>query len=330
MSTVTLANGRSFVAPSGTTMLDAALAAGLVLEHSCRTGRCGTCKARVVAGRTSALLDETSLTGAETVQGYVLTCAREACGDVTLDAEDLGELAGLGPRTFPCRIDSIDRVAPDVVVVRLRLPPTAAFRFLAGQYIDITGPGGVKRSYSVASAADATAGIELHIRRVDGGALSRYWFEDAQPNDLLRFRGPLGSFFLRDVAGLDLVFLATGTGYAPVHSMLSSLQGLSATRQPRSTSLYWGGRVAHDVYADPVRQHPALDFIPVLSRAGEAWDGARGHVQAALLDRHTRPLAEATVYACGSDAMIHAARTVLCAAGLDNRRFRSDAFVSSN
>ena len=330
MSVVTLANGRTFVAAAGTTLLDAAVAQGLVLDHSCRTGRCGTCKVRVTEGRTSLLLDESSLTGQEAEDGFILTCARQACSDLSLDAEDLGELAGLTPKTFPCRIDSIDRITPDVVAVRLRLPPAAGFAFLAGQYIDITGPGGVKRSYSIASSAQAAAKLELHIRRVDGGALSRYWFDEAKPNDLLRFRGPLGTFFLRDVAGLDLIFLATGTGYAPVHSMLASLQGLPAERRPRSTSLYWGGRLPHDIYVDPVGEHPALDFVPVLSRAAPAWDGARGHVQATLLTRHTRPLAEAAVYACGSDAMIHSARTALCAAGLNPRRFQSDAFVSSN
>lgn len=328
MSVVTLANGRSFPAAQGT-VLDAALAHGLTLAYSCRTGRCGSCKVRVLEGRSAPVLDETSLTAAEIADGWILTCAREAKGDLSLDAEDLSELAGLDPKTFPCRIYMLEKVAPDVFRVRLRLPPNAGFAFRAGQYLDVSGPGGVKRSYSIASAMSEPGKLELHVRQVEGGAMSRYWFEDAKPNDLLRFRGPLGTFFLRDVAGLDLIFLATGTGYAPVHSMLAQVEGLPPDRRPRSTSLYWGGRHPRDLYADPTLQHADLRFVPVVSRANGDWDGATGHVQDVLL-QGCPSLADAAVYACGSDAMIHSARPALLAAGLNPRRFHSDAFVSSN
>lgn len=329
MPTVTLANGRSFAANPGTSILDAALAAGLVLEHSCRTGRCGSCKTRVVQGTSAALRDEVSLTADELADRFVLTCVREADSDLTIDAEDLSALAGIVPKTLPCRIDTISRVAEDVVRVELRLPPNAGFAFRAGQYVDVLGPGGLRRSYSVASDMHRPGRLELHVRHVDGGALSAYWFGTARANDLLRFRGPLGTFFLRDVAGLDLIFLATGTGYAPVHSMLAQLAAMPAGERPASVRLLWGGRVSQDLYAAMPTDVPNLQFTPVLSRADSSWAGARGHVQDVLL-ADAPALDRAAVYACGSDAMIHAARTALLAAGLPPRRFHSDAFVSSN
>jgi CDP-4-dehydro-6-deoxyglucose reductase len=326
MSLITLANQRQFTANAGTSVLDAALAEGVVLEHSCRTGRCGSCKAQVVSGASHALLAETSLSDAERQAGWILTCAREATSDLVLDIEDLGALAGISTKTQPCRIASLDRLAADVLRVVLRLPPNAGFAFLAGQYIDITSPQGDKRSYSIASDM-RSATIELQIRQVDGGAMSRYWFEQAKVNDLLRFRGPLGTFFLRDVAGLDLVFLATGTGIAPIASMLAQLPHLAAERQPKSVSLYWGARHLSDLYLDLAA--PGLRYTPVLSRAADDWQGRRGHVQDVLLS-DAPDLARTAVYACGSPAMIDAARAALTAAGLPAKRFLADAFVSSS
>jgi CDP-4-dehydro-6-deoxyglucose reductase len=329
MSVVSLANGRSFTAERGVSILDAASAAGLVLEHSCRTGRCGSCKAQVLSGSTLPLRDETSLTAEEIASRWILTCTREAECNVALDIEDLSALAGISPKTLPCRINAIRRVASDVVNVELRLPPNAGFAFLAGQYVDVTGPSGIKRSYSIASDARATAKLELHIRHVAGGAMSDYWFETAKVNDLLRFRGPLGTFFLRDLGELDLIFLATGTGYAPVHAMLKHLDALEPSARPASTQLLWGGRVSQDIYAEPADCTTEVQFIPVLSRAEPAWGGARGHVQDVLLAQRPN-LTNAVVYACGSDAMIHSSRVALTAAGLNPKRFYSDAFVSSN
>lgn len=327
-ATVTLANERRFRAERGHALLEAAMAEGVVLEHGCRTGRCGGCKAQVSAGETALIRPETSLSAAEAEAGWILTCAREAVTDVTLDIADLGALATIGTKTLPCRIDALALLAPDVMQVQLRLPPNAGFRFLAGQYIDLTGPDGTRRSYSIASDSAQPGRLALHVRRVDGGAMSRYWFEQAKANDLLRFRGPLGTFFLRDVAGLDLVFLATGTGLAPILSMIASLPALAPDARPASVTLYWGGRVPADLYLDVAQAARGVRFVPVLSRQ-PGFDGACGHVQDAFLASGPE-LSRSAVYACGSPAMTDGARAALVAAGLPAKRFHADAFVSSH
>ena len=314
-------------------MLDAAIASGLMLEHGCRTGRCGSCKAHVAHGSTVALRAPVSLTDDEIGRHWVLTCTHAAASDVKLDVEDLGDLAHIQSRISPARIDSLEKLSEDVMRVILRLPPHSQFRFLAGQYLDVSSPAGTRRSYSIASAAATPEKLELQIRRVDGGDLSSYWFEHAKPNDLLRFNGPRGTFFLRPVAGLDLVFLATGTGIAPILSMLMQLAQAPAGECPRSVSLYWGGRHREDHYLDPSPLLDGLRYVPVLSRGDIDWDGARGHVQDVLLRdvAHGRAavLDHATVYACGSEAMIHGARRLLGDGGLPSERFHFDAFVSS-
>lgn len=325
---ITLSSGRRFRTEPGVSILDAATVSGISLPYSCRTGRCSTCKCKVVSGETVALADETGLTAEEKADGWILSCVRTAKTDLDLQVEDLGGIQLATARTLPCRIQGIENLAPDVVRILLRLPPTTEFNFMPGQYIEIFGPGGIRRSYSLAAAGFADKTLELHVRAVEGGAMSDYWFNHAKTNDLLRLNGPLGTFFLRDAASMDLVFLATGTGIAPVKAILESLSELEPLQRPGSITVLWGGRILDDLYLDIGAMPGDHQYIPVLSRARDGWMGARGHVQDVLLDQRTN-LRNTVVYACGSDAMIHSARDALLQAGLPGNRFHSDAFVCS-
>lgn len=326
---ITLANGKQFPADASETMLDAALRAGIVLEHSCKTGRCGTCKVQTGTGSTIQMIDEFGLSQAECDAGWILSCARSATSDVLLEVEDLGEIKIYPAKTWPSRIQSLERLSVDVLRVILRLPPNQQLEYHPGQYTDVIGKNGLRRSYSVANAPATDKAIELHIRQVPQGAMSRYWFEEAKINDLLHLNGPLGAFFLRDVSGLDLILLATGTGIAPIKAMLEGLAAGPLGCLPRSISVYWGGRTLQDLYWNPAGVGLALRYFPVLSRADSSWTGARGYVQQAVVQSGTT-LEQAVVYACGSLAMIDSARAQMMAAGLNGRRFYSDAFVSSS
>lgn len=318
----------SFSANPGTSILDAAAAASRSIPYSCRTGRCSTCRGKLIDGKTTAMADESGLTTAEKAEGWILSCVRSAVTDVVLELETLDDLALPPRRTLPCRISGIERMAPDVLRILLRLPPGSALNYLPGQYIEAIGPGGLRRSYSLATAESTGTPLELHVRAVEGGAMSDYWFHRARDNDLLRIYGPLGTFVLRDVAGLDLILLATGTGIAPVKAILESLPALDTAELPRSVTVLWGGRGPSDLYLDIGSLPGVHRYVPVLSRAGTAWGGARGHVQDVLLGLQP-DLRNAAVYACGSDAMIHGARETLLRAGLPAGRFHSDAFVCS-
>lgn len=328
MPLIHTSNGKKFSLTEGETLLDAALRASVTLAYSCRTGRCSTCKGKVRAGTTVAIHDEIGLSQPERDAGWILTCVRSATSDLELEVEDLGDVQLFPAKTLPCRIQALERLSTDVVKVVLRLPPTGDFNFHPGQYVDVVGHGGLRRSYSIANAPALDKHIELHIRQVPGGAMSPYWFEQAKVNDLLRLNGPLGTFLLRDAAGLDLVFLATGTGIAPVKAILERLAQSPGKALPRSISVFWGGRVRDDLYWDPREIDLEHEFIPVLSRADNTWKGARGYVQQALLGQ-VREWERTVVYACGSDEMIHSARPLLLNAGLNEHRFYSDAFVCS-
>jgi len=328
MADVVISSGRHFSAGIGESILDAAQRQGVVLEYGCRTGRCGTCRARLRSGATMTSHEELGLSPAERAEGWILTCVRFASTDVSLEVEDLSDVKLYSARTLPCRIQDLHLLSDDVVKVTLRLPPDSAFAYHPGQYVDVVGQGGLRRSYSLGNAPAAHGLLELHVRRVESGAMSAYWFEKAKANDLLRLRGPLGTCFLRNVAGANLVFLATGTGIAPIKAMLEGLAVNEPQHRPGSVSVYWGGRVPQDLYWNPAEVDLEHRFVPVLSRAGAEWPGARGYVQEALLA--SRPdIGGMVVYACGSDAMIRSARGSLVAAGLPERSYRADAFVPS-
>lgn len=329
MHCVTLGNGRIFNADATTSILDAARAEGIVLEYSCRTGRCGVCKAHLVSGETTVLRPEAeSLTADEAAQSLILTCCRAAAGPVVLDIEPLDRMAGLEIRTVPARIVSIERVAPDIVTVVLRTPPATPLHFLPGQYVDVLAAG-VRRSYSLANAPRADGLLEFIVKRYPGGVLSEYWFERAQANDLIRIEGPFGTFFLRDEGPRDIVFLATGTGIAPVKALLEELAADPGRADRHRLSVFWGNREAENFVWDPVALGLDVGFHHLLSGPDGTWAGKRGYVQDAAINAGIDP-EDTVVYACGSNAMIASARAALLALGLAPKRFFSDAFVSSN
>lgn len=326
---ISLSSGLSFNIQADSTILQASSNAGVNIPYSCKTGRCSTCKCRVIKGITSPISAEIGLSEEELSEGWILSCVRTANEDVLIEVDDLSGIDIPPAKTLPCRISHISRLNSDVLLVRLKLPPTAHFKFIAGQYIDIIGPNGVRRSYSLANSSRTGNELELHIKHVPDGVLSNFWFNRAEIGDLLRLKGPLGTFFLRDVAGLELVFLATGTGIAPILSMLDSLTSLEVSQKPKSVTLFWGGRTQQDFYIDPSNIMDGLLFVPVPSRPHSGWDSAGGYVQDVFLASHAN-LSNSIVYACGSNKMIKASWALLAAKGLPSHRFFSDAFVSSS
>jgi CDP-4-dehydro-6-deoxyglucose reductase len=312
-------------------MLSGALRAGINFPYSCKNGRCSACKCKVVNGSTQLIFPEIGLSEAEKAEGWILGCARTAITNIEVKVLNLVDVVLPPVLTLPCRINGLDFLASDIMRVVLRLPPSANFEFIPGQYIQVISPNGVKRSYSVAGYDRSKLLIELHVRAVEGGVASAYWFGNAKVNDLLRLIGPMGTFFIRNYNNLDIYFLATGTGIAPIKSIIESMANVDVDGVPRSITVIWGGRKESDIYlSDEIfkKSYP-VKFIPVLSRAESGWKGSVGYVQNVLLDLKPN-LSCSAVYACGSSKMIESSRSKLVEAGLAYDFFYSDAFVASD
>lgn len=328
MSSITLSNGASFQGDITSTILECAITSGRHLAYSCKTGQCGVCAAKVLSGQTIILKAELGLSSTQLDEGLILTCCRAASTDVTLNAEDLPELRDISRKTCPVRIETLTKINDSILLATLRTPPNNTLNFLAGQYISVIGPNGIRRSYSLANAPREDGKLELHIKKVENGTFSTYWFEQAKVNDLLRVEGPFGTFFTRTPAPKTLLLLATGTGLAPIKAILERLKTLPNDEQPQ-VHLYWGNRHEEDIYFDTEQlQYPGLIVHLVLSKPRPTWNGQTGYVQTLVIKNHT-DLAGCEVYACGSIQMIESAKAALIKSGLPSNKFHSDAFVSS-
>lgn len=325
---VTLKNSNHFFCTKGTSVLDSAKAAGIVLAHSCRTGKCGVCKTNIISGNTSLTQPEIALTEQEISNGIILTCCRTAESDLRLNISDLGDLAKIQTLTLPGRIDSIEFVADDVARIVLRLPPNNSFNCLPGQYINIISANGARRSYSIANYFPSDKKIELHIRKIENGVMSQYWFDNAKVSDLLRFDGPHGTFFFRSKQERRIIFLATGTGIAPIKGMLEQFEQNPILIKDKTIEIYWGNRTFDEFYWKPQFEAIEINFNLILSRKNSDWQGMFGYVQDAVLLNNSN-LHDSVVYASGSPAMIDSAKSLFARKGLKEDCFFSDAFYSS-
>ena len=317
--------GISFEGYEDISILDSALLSRHVFEYSCKNGQCGVCKTKLIEGEIVEIQPQLALTEKDRKQQNILTCCCAPKTDIIIDAEELSALAGIEVKTLPARIHTIEQVSEHVVVIQLRLPPSANFKFLEGQFIDVLACG-VRRSYSIASTANEQF-LTLYIKKLEGGVLSQYWFYNAKPNDLVRIEGPKGSFFFREPKE-KVVFLATGTGIAPVKAILDKLESQAGMYDRVSFSLFWGNRYMDDFFWQPSYTKLNFNFVPVLSRPQVQWSGQTGYVQDVFIAENT-PLEFTQVYACGSLQMIQSASEKLIKQGLNKKYFYADAFVSS-
>lgn len=318
----------SFDQKVGETILDSAIASGFPFKYSCKKGSCGDCKVTLLSGEVESSDPYRIISEEQKKQGVILSCMSKSTGACNLEAEIIPELAGINRKVVPAKIDSIEFPVEDVAIINFRLPPNSDFKYLPGQYLNLSYLG-VQRSYSIANTQDTSTGIELHIRKVPSGIMSGHVFETFKQDMLVRLDGPIGSFFVRETSR-PIIFIATGTGFAPVKSMLESLLFNNSDRR---IYLYWGV-TSEDSYYDEkpnewASKNSLLTFIPVVSGCNASWDGRRGLVHEAVLEDFSS-LEGVDVYASGSPKMIESAWKSFSLKNLPENQFYSDAFVSSD
>lgn len=328
-------SGRSFQADSDTTLLQAALDAELLVPYGCRDGACGACKARILEG----VIDHgksplTTLPEKERAEGMALMCCARAHSDLSIECRDVRSAHDIPVRKLPCRVQNLEKLATDVMLLRLRLPPNDVFHFLPGQYVDFLLADGQRRSFSIANAQNEDNMLELHVRLIPGGRFTSHVFDAMKERDILRIEGPLGSFSLREEpdegGNQPIIFLAGGTGFAPIKAIIEQL---IRNGNSRPATLYWGGRDRESLYMHAlaeqwVRQIAGFEYVPVISGApAEGWTGRTGLVHHAVME-DLPDLSAHQVYACGAPEMIEAAKKDFSErCGLPLTAFHSDAFT---
>jgi len=332
---VTIKNtGHQFPVESSDSILQAAMNAGLVLPYGCRDGACGSCKGKLISGEVDyGEYAEKALPAEEKANGAVLFCQAKALSDVVIEARDVRKAGDIPIRKLPARVAKLERAADDVMVISLNLPANEKLQFVAGQYLDILQRDGSRRSFSMGHSPQEEKGVELHVRLVAGGSFTQHVFTAMKERDILRFEAPLGTFFLREESPKPIVFVASGTGFAPIKSILIDAFAKDITRP---MVLYWGGRRPKDLYMNALceqwaTEHANFKYVPVISDAlsEDNWSGRSGFVHRAVMADFP-DLSGHQVYACGVPIMVDSAKKDFIAqCKLPEDEFYCDSFTTA-
>ncbi|MDB5776904.1 MAG: flavin oxidoreductase [Herbaspirillum sp.] len=320
----------SFDCPPGTTILDAAKAAGYELPYSCRTGACGSCKGKILSGDVETPEGAEGLSKEERAAGMALFCQAKPCSDVDIGTRSITRFDPNAQKIVDAKIYRVTRVTDDISLLQLRFPAGTRVKFKAGQYLQVLLEDGERRSFSMANPPHQNDGVQLHVRHLAGGKFSGYLEAGPASGDIVKLELAFGDFYLREDTEKPIIFVASGTGFAPIKAMLEDAFKRKLTSRPMT--LYWGGRRSKDLYfVDQAlkwaQQYPHFTFVPVLSEPEEGWQGRTGFVHRAVMDDFSS-LAEYEVYACGVPAMINAAREdFVSQRGLPSDAFFCDVFV---
>ena len=307
-------------------VLDAAERAGYSMPSSCRKGACNTCEAGLLDGEV-----EQRGRGRRTARdGLALLCRSQPRANLTIRPKRFERIDIFRRKTITARLFRLARPASDVTLLTLRFPIGLRAPFKAGQYLQVIMGDGDRRNFSMANAARDNDGAELHVRQVPGGKFSVKTLSKLSLGEALQIELPYGDFYLR-ASDRPVILLASGTGFAPIKSIIETAIHAGNRRPMR---LYWGARTRDDIYMAelPARwaaRLPWFSFTPVLSQPSSLWAGRTGLVHDAVREDRN-DLSDTDVYACGNPLMVSAAQTHFTMGhGLPGANFFADAFVES-
>ena len=316
---------RTIDVPTGATILEAALDAGLSYPFGCQSGNCGACKSHLVKGEvTMGGYSEFALSEEEKARGLILACRAvpwDACEVAWLEEDDMI----VHPRRLlACKVVGLDDATHDIKRVRLAITSGGPFDFSAGQFASVTFDGCPPRDYSMANAPGDPI-VEFHIRRTVGGATSQHVAEKLALGDSVRVEGPCGTSYLRETHRGPIIAVAGGSGMAPIKSIVErALQ----KNLPQHIYCYFGVDLyLHDEFTRLAENHKNLHFIPVLSE-GDGLARRCGLVHEAVAADFDE-VDGCKAYLAGPPVMVEAATRLLEQRGMRRIDVHADAFYTA-
>lgn len=335
------------------TILDNAIQNDIQLPYSCKHGVCGACKAKVVSGKTKFTIPENeiakwALSDQERQDGYILTCISQIAENqtnITLQCANAVQAHLPTPQKLRARIEQMQQLDSDIMRVILRLAATnedgqkiGNTQFVAGQYLKIMADDKRPRAFSMANLPNDKNEVELHIRNIADGHFTPKFFDGSyKVGDVVDVIVPLGNFILRkNSAANPLVFVAGGTGFAPIQAILQDyFDKAENANAERPIYLFWGVRKHSGLYADDLinkwkQQYKNFNYVAVVSDEDNAttWSGETGlvHNVVAKYMQNIANLASAEFYLCGNKLMIAAMNDLLSANKISEANIFSDTF----
>ncbi|EHP43433.1 Oxidoreductase FAD-binding domain-containing protein [Cupriavidus basilensis OR16] len=298
---------RTLHAQAGDNLLDVLRANQVPISYSCMAGRCGTCRCKVLAGRTQASGPEDSRAPMAAGQS-VLACQTTLVENCAIEIPELDEV---------------------VVQKRVRVAIPKPLDFSPGQYATLQFTPRHIRPYSMAVAHGAGE-LEFHIRLVPDGRVTSYVASELKVGDAIRVAGPLGTAYLRRKCEGPVVCIAGGTGLAPI---LSILRGMLDGGMRNEVHVYFGVRTHADLYGlewlrELQARHAAMHLHVVVASAGDG-NGYRGGVVTKAVADDWAQMQGWRAYLAGAPVMVDAASILLRQRGIDPDHIHADAFHAS-
>lgn len=329
--------GVSFEVPSGQSILEAGLAQGFAMPHSCTVGTCGECKCKKEEGTVREMNNFAYVLTAEELQtDVIITCQAAPKSDVTITIPHF-ELKRLQPpKDFTGQITEISDLTHDTKKVSINLD--AEMKFDAGQYVQVSidsVEGARSYSFAMPPKEGGNDSIDLFIRKVEGGEFTEKLFSGALNNAVVSVHGPNGNFWLRGGRS-PIICVGGGSGLAPI---ISLLEQAAKTLHGRPCVFFYGARTQDDLYCmDRIKEieqkwDGAFKFVPVLSdvSSDSHWQGLTGYVNTVIDDIAGEYInADTQVYLCGPPPMIDAVTETVISLGIEPSNVHADKFLDAS
>ena len=313
--------GRALPCAPGETVLDCLLRAGVPVASACRTGACQTCMLRAVRGRPPAAAQQ-GLRDTWIARGLFLACQ-------CVPEEELEVARGDALAWVRAVVRRIERPAPGIA--RLFLECETPLGHRAGQFIHLVREDGLLRPYSLASVPEDPL-LELHVKRLPGGAMSGFLHDALRPGDALTVRGPMGNcFYVKGRPDQALVLGGTGTGLAP---LLGIARDALARGHRGPIVLHHGASRRERLYADAAlralaAEHPTLSYVPCVPVDDAPGPPVvTGSFDDILLEA-VRARRGCRVFLCGASERVLRLRKAVFLAGVSMRDIHADAFFTA-
>ena len=309
---------------SGQTLLEGALALNAPLRYDCCAGTCGSCVVQCLAGETRVdMANRLPVSAEELTAGFRPACLTRLISDATFELPYPSRSPPSEPSRHTAHIVGMRRAAPSVVLLTLQLDRPDAFLFHSGQYVRLAAPGaGEARAYSIASTQADLPLLELMVRLVSVGKTSQWLQHTAKVGDRVKLQAPLGAFSV-DARAQRHVFVAGGTGLAPVLSMIRSLRG-----RAEAALLCFGCTRREELFyeSELAALAAAMPEFEVRIAVMEGADGdLRTGTAVSLLQQNDFD-ANTACYLCGPPLMVNAARQTLMSFGVAAKSIRAERF----
>ena len=227
----------TFEASESEDLLTAALRAGLNVDYGCSNGSCGRCLARLKSGEVEAVAHhDFVLSQTERANGGLLMCCQAAHGDIQLEVQLAHDSTDIPVQQLTAKVRKLEACDNHTLILQLRTPRSQTLRFIAGQHARLQLTEELQRELPIASCPCDGMNLEFHIHRNSADRFTDYVFNELKTGKQIAVEGPSGDFTLVDDDPSPILFIAWGTGFGPIRSLIEHCLSLELT-QP--IALYW-------------------------------------------------------------------------------------------